>query len=243
MVRRFTRAWLVLLFLGSAWTAAAGQLADEVSRQQALAFYRAGQEFMSAEQFEKAADSFGNAIQKDRLLVMAHYGLGQAHMNLKRFASAGVAYRGCIGAMATLHDLSTTHQFDVNRQRDEQIREIRQEIADVKELSPLKRSVLEQRLRSLEQEKLDYAGPFRPPAFVLLALGSAYFRGGDLTAAELQWKAAVDADRKLGEAHNNLAALYAMSNRKTEAEAAVKAAEKAGFRVNPGLKNQIKALR
>ena len=146
-------------------------------------------------------------------------------------------------AMATLHDLSTKHQFDVNRQRDEQIREIRQEIADVKELSPLKRSVLEQRLRILEQEELDYAGPFRPPAVVLLALGSAYFRGGDLTAAELQWKAAVDADRKLGEAHNNLAALYAMSNRKTEAEAAVKAAEKAGFRVNPGLKNQIKALR
>lgn len=243
MVHRLTRLWLVVLCLGWASAGSAGQLADDVSRQQALAFYRAGQEFMSAEQFEKAADAFTSAIQKDHLLVMAHYGLGQAHMSLKRFASAGVAYRGCLEAMSTLHDLSTRHQFDVNRQRDEQIREIRQEIADVKELSPLKRSVLEQRLRSLEQEKQEYAGPFRPPAFVLLALGSAYFRSGDLDGAELQWKAAVDADKKLGEAHNNLAALYAMGHRKAEAEAAVKAAEKAGFPVHPGLKNQIKALR
>jgi hypothetical protein len=33
-----------------------------------------------------------------------------------------------------------------------------------------------------------------------------------------------------------------MTGRKTEAEAAVKAAEQAGFRVNPGLKNDIRNM-
>ena len=44
---------------------------------------------------------------------------------------------------------------------------------------------------------------------------------------------------RLGEAHNNLAALYA---RKADAEAAARAAQKAGFRLNPRLLNDIKNL-
>ena len=41
---------------------AAAQFAPEQDRREALQHYRAGQEFMSAEQFEKAADAFQKAI-------------------------------------------------------------------------------------------------------------------------------------------------------------------------------------
>jgi len=52
----------------------------------------------------------------------------------------------------------------------------------------------------------------------------------------------VQADPKLGEAHNNLAVYYMLSGRKADAETAVKNAEKAGFKVNPQLKADIKKL-
>ena len=61
--------------------------------------YRAGQDLMAREQFEKAAESYKAAIDKDPLLSVAHYQLGQAYMQLKRFASAVMAYQGCIPAV------------------------------------------------------------------------------------------------------------------------------------------------
>ena len=76
----------------------------------------------------------------------------------------------------------------------------------------------------------------------MLALGSAYFRQEKLADAEIEWKAAVEANRKLGQAYNNLAVVYMMTGRKTEAEEAVRAAEHAGFSVNPGLKNDIRNM-
>ena len=41
---------------------------------------------------------------------------------------------------------------------------------------------------------------------------------------------------KFGEAHNNLAVVYMLQGKLTDAEAHVKEAEKAGFHVNPQLK-------
>ncbi len=79
------------------------------------------------------------------------------------------------------------------------------------------------------------------PGFVSLALGSAYFRTGKLSEAEQAYLAAVAADPKIGEAHNNLAVVYLETGRYAEADRAVRAAEKAGVRVNPELKAQIQA--
>jgi Tfp pilus assembly protein PilF len=78
------------------------------------------------------------------------------------------------------------------------------------------------------------------PAWISLALGSAYFRAGKLADAEQEYKAAIAADPGTGEAHSNLAVVYLETGRYDEAEKAVKAAEKAGFRVNPQLKQDIK---
>jgi tetratricopeptide (TPR) repeat protein len=198
---------------------------------------------MAHEQFDKAAESYMAAIAKDPLMTLAHYQLGQAYMALKRPASAIQAYQGTIDAMRTLHDLEQSNQFEVDKQRQETIRELRTELNSTSQkLDPLKRTVLEQRVTDLEHERTASGGPFQVPGFVLLAIGSAHFRNGDRDAALSEWQSAVQQNPKLGEAHNNLAVLYMMSGKKTEAENSVKAAEKAGFRVNPQLKEDIKKL-
>ena len=218
-------------------------IADEQSRRQAIEFYRAGQEFMSSERFDKAAESYMAAIEKDPLLTVAQYQLGQARMSLKQYAGAVQAYRSCLSAMEALHHLEQSNKFEVDKQRQETIRELRTELnSTTQKLDPLKRTVLEQRVHELEQERVPYNGAFRPPAFVLLAMGSAHFRSGDRDTAAAEWRAAAEANPKLGEAHNNLAVFYMLSGRRTEAEAAVKLAEKAGFKVNPQLKADIRKL-
>jgi tetratricopeptide (TPR) repeat protein len=78
------------------------------------------------------------------------------------------------------------------------------------------------------------------PSFVSLSLGSAYFRGEHFEEAEAAYKAATKADDRAGEAHNNLAVIYLMKADYMQAMAEVKAAEKAGYRVNPDLKNEIR---
>jgi tetratricopeptide (TPR) repeat protein len=235
---------IVVIAAFTASSAYAQQLVDEQSRRQAMELYRAGHEFMAMEQFEKAAESYKAAIEKDPLLSVAHYQLGQAHMNLKRYTNAVQAYQGCLDAMASLHDLEQSHRFEVDKLRQETIRELRTELNSTSQkLDQLKRTVLEQRLQELEVERTSsQSGPFRAPAFVMLAIGSAHFRNGDRESAGSAWEAAVQANSKLGEAHNNLAVYYMLSGRKADAETAVKNAEKAGFKVNPQLKADIKKL-
>jgi len=235
---------IVLMTALTASPADAQKLVDEQSRRQAMELYRVGQDFMAREQFEKAAESYRSAIEKDPLLSVAHYQLGQAHMNLKRYASAVMAYQGCIDSMASLHHLEESNKFEVDKVRQETIRELRTELNSTSQkMDELKKTVLSQRLTELEMERTSKSGgPFRPPAFVMLAIGSAYFRNGDRESAGSAWEAAVQADPKLGEAHNNLAVFYMLSGRRPEAENAVKQAEKAGFKVNPQLKADIKKL-
>jgi len=243
MNRRVVLGIVVIAAL-TASSADAQKLVDEQSRRQAMELYRAGQDLMAKEQFEKASESFKAAIDKDPLLSVAHYQLGQAHMQLKRFASAVMAYQGCIDSMASLHQLEQSNKFEVDKVRQETIRELRTELDSTSQkMDALKRTVLEQRVKELETERTSsQGGPFRPPAFVMLAIGSAHFRNGDRDSAGSAWEAAVQADPKLGEAHNNLAVYYMLSGRKTDAETAVKNAEKAGFKVNPQLKADIKKL-
>ena len=99
--------------------------------------------------------------------------------------------------------------------RQETIRELRTELDSTSQkLDSLKRAVLEQRVKELEVERTTQGGQaFRPPAFVMLAIGSAHFRNGDRESAGTAWVAAVQSDPKLGEAHNNLAVYYMLSGR------------------------------
>jgi tetratricopeptide (TPR) repeat protein len=217
------------------------QIADEAHRAEALRLFRVGQELLSGEQFEKAIDAFSEAVKNDRLLSIAHYGIGQANMNLRRYASATKAYRDCIEAMRTLHDLAQDHVFEVDRQREEEIRELRTVLnLPTRGTRVPTRMQFEQRLRDLEEQKRTVGAAFRPPSEVLLALGSAQFRNGDREAAEANWKAAVEVNPSYGEAHNNLAVVYMQTGRFTEAEQELKLAEKNGFNVNPQFKTDLK---
>jgi tetratricopeptide (TPR) repeat protein len=219
----------------------AQQIATEQNRRDALQFYRVGQEFLSGEQFEKAAEEFSKAVQKDGLLTVAHYGLGQSYMGLRRYASAAKAYGDCLEAFKALHALQQSHRFEVERQRDDEIRELRENSRSQAQAGQnLRATQTEARMRDLERQKSALEAAFTPPAEVLLALGSALFRSGDADRATVQWQAAVEANPKLGEAHNNLAVVYLQTGRVTDAEREMKLAEKNGFRVNPQFKDDLK---
>jgi tetratricopeptide (TPR) repeat protein len=212
---------------------------DETTRRESLVFFRAGQELMSAEQFGRAAEEFGKAIERNPLFALAHYQLGQANMNMQRFASAIKAYKDCIEAERQLYAMKQTNRFEVEKNRDDEIRELKSIIDTGKGRAPTMLG-LEQRLRDLQNQSSLTGGTFQPPPQALLALGSAYFRNGDREAAELQWRAAIEANPKLGEAHNNLAVICMQTGRFDEALSELTLAEKAGFKVNPQFRADLK---
>jgi len=221
--------------------ARAQQIAAEPQRREALKFYRAGQELLSREQFEKAADEFSKAVHEDPLLTRAHYGLGQAYMALKRYASAAKAYGDCLDAFKTLHGLQQANRFEVERQRDDEMRELRENIRSLLQAGQqLRATQAEARLRDLERQKTAIESAYQPPAAVLLALGSALYRNGNSAQATQYWETAIASDPKLGEAHNNLAVVYLEAGRVADAEREVRLAEKSGFRVNPRFKDDLK---
>ena len=216
-----------------------GKLADAASHREAVAEFRAGQELLSAEKFDEAVARFARAVKSDPLLSIAHYGMGQAYMNLRRFASAAKSYRDSIEAMRRLHALQQSNQFEVEKQRDDEIKELKSALGG-KGPGGLTAIRLGEHLRDLENQRTSIGGAFRPPAELLLALGSAHFRNGEPEAAEANWKAAIEVNPKYGEAHNNIAVIYMQTGRLAEAEQEVTLAEKNGFRVNPQFKADLK---
>jgi len=243
MIRTIRRgAWIVVALVGAASSAGAQHLATEQNRREALQFYRVGQELLSGEQFDKAAEQFSKSVQKDQLLTLAHYGLGQSYMGLRRYASAAKAYGDCLEAFRGLHSLQQSNRFEVERQRDDEIKALRENIRSLAQAGQgLRATQAEARVRDLERQKTSMEAPFQPPGEVLLALGSALFRNGDVAAATVQWESAIASNPKLGEAHNNLAVVYMNAGRLADADRELKLAEKSGFRVNPQFKDDLKA--
>jgi tetratricopeptide (TPR) repeat protein len=222
--------------------------ADADARRQAFLAYREGQDALARERWAEAEAAFTRAIKLEPLLTVAHYGLGQAYMGLRRYPSAVRAYTACLEAAQALHHLAFTDRAAADRQIDEEMRELRESIrriqgGQVKTGGPQMIMRLEQRLVDLERMKSSATGPFRPPAEVLLALGSAHFRNGDLASAEARWTEAISVSPSLGEAHNNLAVIYLSTGRVDEAHRALALAERHGFRVNPGLKADVEKAR
>ncbi len=228
---------------------ASAQLVDDVSHANALTHYRLGEELFRSEQFAKAADEFQVAIKLDPLLTIAHYELGQSYMSLHQYQDAIRAYIGCRTAFQSMAAMITHNDFVADQRRDDEVRELKQSIGDIQSnrirIATGRDALiarLEHRISELERTKQRGKASYDTPAEVSLALGSAYFRSGDLPSAEREWKAAANVNSRLGEAHNNLAALYAMTGRKGEAQESVKQAEKSGFQVNPQLKSDIQKM-
>jgi tetratricopeptide (TPR) repeat protein len=240
-------ALTLVLFIAAAGAARAQ--VEDAKHREALQHYRAGQEFLSSERFDRAAEEFTKAIDLDPLLTLAHYGLGQSYMGLKRYASAAQAFTTGKQAYERLASMRQTDAFRADRNTDDEITYLRERLVAVRSGmlkgsagGPAAEAQLESRLQELEGmkrgkrfEKAETA----VPGELHLALGSAFYRNSQRAEAEASWQAAVAANPKLGEAYSNLAVLYMMSGRKKEAEESIKSAEKAKFRVNPQLKADI----
>jgi tetratricopeptide (TPR) repeat protein len=221
------------------------------SREKALLHYRVGFEHLRAEAFEAAAAAFQQAISLDDQFDLAYFGLGRANMGLRRYVQAASAFERCRDLYLATAGRQFSNAQEAQLYRRERIEEIDETIRQystarqtaqvqyaVRQLSDQKRQ-----LQDALQRGTNMSIQTTVPNWVSLALGSAYFRAGRLPDAEQAYKAAIAADPGTGEAHSNLAVVYLETGRYDEAERAVRAAEKAGFRVNPQLKQDIKDRR
>ena len=223
---------------------ATAQPANTIRHTQALQHYRNGQELLRAEHFDKAVAEFSNAIGLDPLLALAHYGLGQSYVGLKRYASAIRAFTGCREAYRKIIAMRDENRAATENRIDDEIRELQSTVVAMRSGrvrgSETQIMQTEARIDDLRRMRQEPVRQFRPPAEVSLALGSAYFRNGDVDDAEREWKEAVAVNPRLGEAHNNLAVVFLQTGRYPEADEALKNAKRAGFRVNPQLERDIK---
>src|SRR5687768_14211106 len=103
----------------------AGQVVSDISRRQALQYYRNGEELMLAERFEQAVDQFTAAIKLNPLLTIAHYGRGQAYMALTRYASAVQAFLACRTAYERIASLRQSDAAESSRLQADEINELR----------------------------------------------------------------------------------------------------------------------
>jgi tetratricopeptide (TPR) repeat protein len=209
---------------------------------------KVGWENMRAEKFEEAAREFQEAIDLDPKYADAHYSLGRADMALKKFPEAIAAYTRARGIYESYAGQQFTNAQDNQRRRKDQIVEIDERIRQL-QTGPQ---------TAVSQDQLRQAQDFRRrleedvtrgnnitiensvPAWVLLALGSAHFRAGHMLDAERDYKAAITADPKAGEAHQNLAVVYMTMQRYADAERSLAAAKRTGFKVNPALEQELK---
>ena len=104
-----------------------------------------------------------------------------------------------------------------------------------------------QTIHALEQRLADLVllrnRPDREPAGLGVALGNAHFHAGDLEQAEREFRRALQAEPRSGDAHNNLAVVLMLEGKLDEAEREVAAAEKAGVKVAPRLKDELRQRR
>ena len=222
------------------------------TREQARVPYSSGLESFKTEAWDDAVKSFKSAIDIDPTFEMAFYMLGRTHMAQKKFAEAVATYEKC----RTLHQQQSGRQYTNAQERqralDTRLREIDEVIRTYQGTQQTQNVI--NALRQLEnqkrmtQEEISRRNStmtlgLSVPAYVSMALGSAYFRMGNLASAEKEYKAAVEADGRSGEAYNNLAVVYMETGRLDDAEKSVRAAEQVGFKVQPQLKDEIKNRR
>ena len=219
------------------------------NRGRAMPPYKLGLEEMRSEQWEKAAADFQRAIDIDPTFEMSYYALGRSMMPQKKYAEAVAALAKCRDLYTAQAGRQFSNQQEAQQYRRERLIEIDDAIRHYQtgpqtgQVSEAVRQLIESR-RLLQDNLLrgnNVSLEMSVPSFVSMALGSAFFRLGRLADAEREYKATIEVDPKTGEAHSNLAVVYLQTGRFDEAEKSVKAAEKTGFKVNPMLKDDIKA--
>jgi tetratricopeptide (TPR) repeat protein len=228
--------FLILAFACSAAAQEAAQL-----QRKAMDNYKQGEQRLKDEKFEEAAAEFQKAVTIYPDFVLAHYGLGQAHMALKDYPQAIRAFtasRDAFYKAAAARLDGRMRALEATQVASESYRTV----SGPEGSASASQRGMNQRLnvlRDLEQVKRMDDGNPQPPAEISLALAGAWFRSGNLEEAEKENKNALKSRPDYGQAHNNLAVLYMMAGRIPEARQEAAAAEKAGFAVNPKLKEEL----
>jgi tetratricopeptide (TPR) repeat protein len=216
--------------------------AEDPAQQQrkAMDYYKRGEDRLKAEKFEEAAGEFQKAISIYPGFVLAHYGLGQSHMALKQYDDAVKAFSASRDAFYKLASMKVDDRMRALDTSQRMVDEYRN-LTGVEGGGRTAKGIGERLnvLRDLEQVKRFDEGNPEPPAEISLALAGAWFRSGKLDDAEKENKNALRARPDYGQAHNNLAVIYMMGDRIPEAQAELAAAEKAGFKLNPKLKDEV----
>ena len=236
--------WAAAFLLGG--SASAIEVTPQ-QRREAREKYREGEERMQREDYEGAAVRFRAATQLDPAYVLAHYSLGQSLMALKRYPDALQAYQDCKEAIHDERALDERARAEADRERRDEIRELQDSLrrlraGKIKSAAPGTDIAIEQRLRLLQDADLrGVEQRVRVPAELSLSLGSAHFRMGQLDQAEVEYRAAVSANNRLGAAHNNMAVIHMLKGRFDEAKDAIEQAERAGFAVSGQFKKDLEA--
>lgn len=244
-MRNVVITWLSVLIL-SLSTAEA-----QTPQTRAIEHLRAGQEALQAERWEIAEREFKAAIELDPLLELAHYGLGQTYMATKRYVEAVRAFVATRDAYQRGAGDQMVNSLAAERRIEDQIRTLKDQrrgLESGRYRTPNLQNTLvkiDDQIRQLEAgrgRKRDGSTPVTPP-YISVALGSAYFRTSAFADAEREWRAALEVDPKIGEAHNNLAVVLMLTGRFDEAEREVELAEKSGHKVSDRFKDDLKAAK
>jgi tetratricopeptide (TPR) repeat protein len=224
--------------------------ADE---QRADLYFTEGMKDLAAESYDTAVKEFSEAVTLNPKHKLAYYGLGRAHMGLKRFPEAIRAYEASrdLYTAQTGSNFANTMEADLIRQQDQaQLQSAIAQLSANKSATATANSstirAMRNQLTQIQSRRDQQKNPSLDngvPAFLSLALGSAYFRSERLHDAEVAYKDAIAMEPKAGEAWSNLAVVSLATNRADEADRAVTNAEKAGYHVHPGLKDDIKKKR
>jgi Flp pilus assembly protein TadD len=242
-------AVLALLLLAGSAAVDCSAAATQGQRAEAAALFQEGQQALLESRFADAEAPLLRALALHPQHALAHYGLGQAYMGLRRFPDAVGAFGRsreafrCAGGSGRLdHEIralrDVIRRFERNRSQEGgvQWRAVNGD-SSTKGDALVAAHELERGLDELERAKRS-ADPV--PLAVTLALGTAYFQAGSLADAERAFRAVLAADPRSGDAHNNLAVVLVLTERADEAAREVKAAEKAGVPVDPRLIEEIR---
>ena len=222
--------------------------AQESKQTLALQHLRSGQDALHVERWEEAEREFKAAIDLDPLLELAHYGLGQAYMGLRRHVEAIHAYRRCRDVFFSNARDRLANNVEAERRLEDQIRSL-QDYRRALESGRTRTYNTAATITRLDSEiaqletarRKDHNSAPETPPYISTALGSALFRTGAFPEAEQEWRNAVAVDPTIGEVHNNLAVVCMLTGRFDEAEREIKLAEKNGFKVRESLKQDLKA--
>ncbi len=240
------RSWLFLMIAVVGSSSIHALQLSERDQHAASQHFKRGMESLLGEKYDVAETEFKAAVAIDPLYDAAFYGLGQVYMATKRYPDALKAYLDSREAFKKATAAETLAGTESDRRLRDQIDALKDNERNMMRLgtgnsAQTNIDQIRAQIQQLESRKSrrSSAAPPPVPAGLSMAIGSAYFRLNDVANAEKEYKAAIEVNPNFGEAHSNLAVVYLVTGRAAEADAEVKAAEKAGFRVNPKLKEDI----